>query len=104
MHTKSRTSIKYLFPMIEVRGIPPHKKGSSTNYAFAFIVSLAIIVYMGSCTHWGCAVGNNICIGCGVVICNFCLKEPKDCKCNNRDNCCKSVETGTKDQSTGSLL
>ncbi|MDR4512090.1 MAG: hypothetical protein MRJ93_10355 [Nitrososphaeraceae archaeon] len=43
---------------------------------------------MNECKHWGCNLKNNTCIGCGTVICQLCLKEPFDCKCEKQDNCC----------------
>jgi len=39
--------------------------------------------------HWVCNLKNNTCIGCGTIICPICLQEPFDCKCENKDNCCK---------------
>jgi hypothetical protein len=44
---------------------------------------------MNECKHWGCNLKNNTCIGCGNVICPICLQEPSDCRCENKDNCCK---------------
>lgn len=40
------------------------------------------------CKHWGCNIKNNTCIGCGIIICSSCLKEPSQCKCENKDTCC----------------
>jgi hypothetical protein len=44
---------------------------------------------MNECKHWACNLKNNTCIGCGTIICPNCLQEPFDCKCENKDNCCK---------------
>lgn len=41
------------------------------------------------CIHWACNKADNTCVGCGAVICPTCLKEPKKCKCENKDICCK---------------
>lgn len=41
------------------------------------------------CNHWGCNKQNNTCVGCGSVICPKCLEVPNDCKCENKDDCCK---------------
>ena len=34
----------------------------------------------------------NTCIGCGIIICPFCLYEPSDCRCVNKGNCCKKSD------------
>ena len=43
---------------------------------------------MNKCKHWACNLKNNTCVGCGNVICSFCLQEPSDCRYANKDNCC----------------
>lgn len=43
---------------------------------------------MNECKHWDCNLKNNSCIGSGTVICPLCLKEPLNCKYENKDNCC----------------
>ena len=30
----------------------------------------------------------NLGAGCGTVICKLCLKEPIDCRCDDKDYCC----------------
>lgn len=43
--------------------------------------------------HWAFNLKNNTCIGCGNVICPFCLKEPpSDCRCENKDNYYKTSD------------
>ena len=44
---------------------------------------------MSECKHWACNLKNNTCIEYGNVICSICLQEQTDCKCENKDNCCK---------------
>ena len=43
----------------------------------------------GRCIHWACNKADNTCVGCGAVICPTCLKEPMNCKCENKHICCK---------------
>jgi hypothetical protein len=40
------------------------------------------------CNHWACNKYNNTCVGCGIPICPMCLKEPDDCRCENKEECC----------------
>ena len=44
---------------------------------------------MNECKHWACNLKDNTCISCGTFICPICLQESLDCKCENKDNCCK---------------
>ena len=44
---------------------------------------------MNECKHWAYKLKDNTCIGCGTIVCPTCFKEPSDCKCENKDNCCK---------------
>ena len=41
-----------------------------------------------TCNHWSCNKADNTCVGCGTIICSICLKEPANCKCENKDICC----------------
>ena len=43
-----------------------------------------------TCSHWACNKADNTCVGCGAIICPICLKEPVNCKCENKDICCTS--------------
>ena len=43
-----------------------------------------------TCNHWACNKADNTCVGCGAIICPVCLKEPVNCKCENKDICCTS--------------
>ena len=43
-----------------------------------------------ACSHWACNREDSRCVGCGTIICPECLKEPINCKCENKDNCCTS--------------
>ena len=43
-----------------------------------------------TCSHWACNKADNTCVGCGTIICPICLKEPVNCKCENKDICCTS--------------
>ncbi len=43
-----------------------------------------------ACSHWACNAADNTCIGCGIIVCPLCLKEPVNCKCENKDTCCAS--------------
>lgn len=43
-----------------------------------------------TCSHWACNKADNTCVGCGAIICPICLKEPLNCKCENKDFCCTS--------------
>jgi hypothetical protein len=40
------------------------------------------------CNHWACNKYNNTCVGCGIPICPMRLKEPNDCRCENKEECC----------------
>ena len=44
---------------------------------------------MNECKHWGCNLKDNTCTGCGTLIFPICLQKPSDCKCENKDVCCK---------------
>jgi hypothetical protein len=48
------------------------------------------MINIDKCKHWGCNKSGNKCTGCGVVICPSCLLEPKDCRCENKDECCST--------------
>ena len=37
------------------------------------------------CNHWACNKYNNTCVGCGTLVCPMCLKEPDDCRCENKE-------------------
>jgi hypothetical protein len=41
---------------------------------------------MNECKHSACNLKNNTCTGSGTVICPISLKEPLDCRCENKDN------------------
>ena len=43
-----------------------------------------------ACSHWACNKADNTCVGCGAIICPECLKEPVNCRCENKDTCCTS--------------
>ena len=45
---------------------------------------------MNDCKHWACNLRTNTWIGCGNAICPNCLLEPSECRCDNKDNCCKA--------------
>ena len=47
---------------------------------------------MNECKHWAYNLKDNTCIGCGTVVCPICMQEPFDCKCENKDNCCKMYD------------
>lgn len=43
---------------------------------------------VNACSHWACNKADNTCVGCGAIICPVCLKEPVNCRCENKDTCC----------------
>lgn len=45
---------------------------------------------VNTCNHWACNKADNTCAGCGVIVCPICLREPVNCKCENKDTCCTS--------------
>ena len=45
---------------------------------------------VNDCSHWACNKVDITCVGCGAVICPVCLKEPVNCKYENKDTFCSS--------------
>lgn len=38
-----------------------------------------------ACSHWACHREDYTCVRCGAIIRPKCLKEPENCKCENKD-------------------
>lgn len=60
-----------------------------SNKYSEIIYGYKVIKIMNQCKHWACNLKNKSCVGCGIIICPNCLREPSDCRCDNKDNCCK---------------
>lgn len=43
-----------------------------------------------TCSHWACNKADYTCGGCDAIICPICLKEPVNCRCENKDARCTS--------------
>jgi hypothetical protein len=59
------------------------------NFIFNVIIK-KVNLNTNTCIHWACNKVDNTCVGCGAIICSTCLKEPVNCKCENKDICCTS--------------